>query len=199
MHVSTVMRLVNAAYALDRTLEQSLREIDRRALNALVLVKRHGTVLAGYGVIAQAFREQANSLKAAATDMRAILPRLIAVQMRAVQHQYYLASMNLEVLSSCGRNCCAGLTQSRDQWRSRVRKDEEEAHEILLQLLRSVEVLEARVAEQEYVVINARIEAALSESVGAPLNRVSADMGQAIQTVSIGIRQFHTILGGVLS
>ncbi|MBU2822361.1 hypothetical protein HF288_13735 [Acidithiobacillus caldus] len=199
MHINTVMRLVNAAYDLDQTLEHALREIDRRALNALVLVKRHGTLLAGYGVVAQAFREQAVSLKAAAADMRTLLPRLIEVQMRALQHGRYLDSMNLSVLASCGTNCCAGLAQSRDRWQARVQEDEAEAHKILLQLLRAVEVLEARVAEQEYVVVNGRIEAALSENVGAPLNRVSAEMGQAIRAVSTGIRQFHSVLGGVLS
>ena len=43
--------------------------------------------------------------------------------------------------------------------------------------------LQEGIAEQEYVVTNGRIEAALSERSGAPLMRVSHEMGVAVATV----------------
>jgi hypothetical protein len=54
-----IMAVMDASHRTRRTIEQSLREIDRRALNDMALVKRHGNTLAGYGVVVQAFREQA--------------------------------------------------------------------------------------------------------------------------------------------
>ena len=57
------MRHHGRSFRTRRTIEHSLHEIDRRALNAMVLVKRHGNKLASYGVVAQAFREQAVHLK----------------------------------------------------------------------------------------------------------------------------------------
>lgn len=58
MKMDAVLQLVDASFQAQRDMEKSLRDIDRRALNAMILVKRHGKALAGYGVVAQAFRER---------------------------------------------------------------------------------------------------------------------------------------------
>ena len=54
------------------------------------------------------------------------------------------------------------------------------------------------IAEQEYVVIIGRIEAALSEGTGAPLMRVSRDMGMAVATVRDAIWKYHNQLKEIL-
>ena len=72
MDIRRIMCIMDASYRTRRTIEHSLHEIDRRALNAMVLVKRHGNKLAGYGVVAQAFREQASHLKQAAAAPAAL-------------------------------------------------------------------------------------------------------------------------------
>ena len=59
MDIQRIMQIMDASSRTRRIIERSLHEIDRRALNAMVLVKRHGNKLASYGVVAQAFREQA--------------------------------------------------------------------------------------------------------------------------------------------
>ena len=69
MDVKQIMHIVESSYRARHIMDTALREIDRRALNAMVLVKRHGKALAGYGVIAQSFREQAARLKRAASMM----------------------------------------------------------------------------------------------------------------------------------
>ena len=56
MEIQRIMRIMDASSGTRRIIERSLHEIDRRALNAMVLVKRHGNKLASYGVVAQAFR-----------------------------------------------------------------------------------------------------------------------------------------------
>jgi hypothetical protein len=70
MDIQRIMSIMDASYHTRRTIERALHEIDRRALNAMVLVKRHGNKLAGYGVVAQAFREQAAHLKEAASPLQ---------------------------------------------------------------------------------------------------------------------------------
>ncbi len=81
------MRIMDASFRTRRMIEQSLHEIDRRALNAMVLVKRHGNKLASYGVVAQAFREQAVHLKEAATPLQHSIAPLVRVQMRILQQR----------------------------------------------------------------------------------------------------------------
>ncbi len=50
---SSLLGMADASFAFQVQLRQRLREIDRKALNAQLLVKRHGRGLAGYGVVAQ--------------------------------------------------------------------------------------------------------------------------------------------------
>ncbi|MCR2831942.1 hypothetical protein NR402_16940, partial [Acidithiobacillus ferrooxidans] len=68
----------------------------------------------------------------------------------------------------------------------------------LTKSLKNVEKLQEGIAEQEYVVIIGRIEAALSEGTGAPLMRVSRDMGMAVTMVRDAIWKYHNQLEEIL-
>ncbi|MBU2804729.1 hypothetical protein HF668_06145 [Acidithiobacillus ferridurans] len=193
MDMERMMRLVDASHALDKTLASALREIDRRALNALVLVKRHGNALAGYGVVAQAFRERAASLKEAAKDMQRHVSPLILSQMRALMHER-LADSFLHIMQLMGEKSCDSLACTRQDWLKVVSGEELEARALLQQLLAAVDRIQAGIAEQEYVVVNGRIEAALSEGAGAPLSQVSSDMGAAVEIVNQAIRNYRSQL-----
>src|ERR1700756_4002412 len=89
MDIQRVMAIMDASHQTRRTIERSLREIDRRALNAMVLVKRHGNKLASYGVVAQAFREQALLLKHAAQPLQQAIAPLVRVHMRILQQAQF--------------------------------------------------------------------------------------------------------------
>ena len=65
---------------------------------------------------------------------------------------------------------------------------------VLRQLLERVTRLQEGIAEQEYVVTNGRIEAALSEQSGAPLMRVSQEMGLAVAKVRDAIWKYRAEL-----
>ena len=65
-------------------------------------------------------------------------------------------------------------------------------------LVQTVVRLQEGIAEQEYVVTNGRIEAALSERSGAPLMRVSHEMGVAVATVRDAIWEYRNQLEEVL-
>ncbi|MBU2793124.1 hypothetical protein HAQ01_06935 [Acidithiobacillus thiooxidans] len=190
MDMDKMMRLVDASHALNKTLASALREIDRRALNALVLVKRHGNALAGYGVVAQAFRERAASLKELAKDMQHHVSPLILLQMRALMHKR-VADSFFHVENLMGDKSCSSLSSKRQEWLTAVADEELEARVLFQQLLAAVDRIQAGIAEQEYVVVNGRIEAALSEGTGAPLSRVSRDMGGAVDIVSQAIRNYR--------
>jgi hypothetical protein len=190
MDMERMMRLVDASHQMDITLTFALREIDRRALNALVLVKRHGNALAGYGVVAQAFRERAASLKDAAKEMQRFVAPLIQMQMRVLQHDRLAESFG-RMIALMGEKSCPSLARTRDDWRHIIAREEAETSGVLQQLLHAVEVIQAGIAEQEYVVVNGRIEAALSEGTGAPLMRVSQDMGAAVEIVSQAVHKYR--------
>ena len=185
--MDAVLQLVDASFRAQQDMEKSLRDIDRRALNAMILVKRHGKVLAGYGVVAQAFRERAAKLREAAAHLQADIAPLIEVQMRILQHTRLQDSI-LQMERRLGER------GSRQTWAKRIHKEEEQAHFILRRLLTTVEKLLEGIEEQEYVVTNGRIEAALVEAVGAPLMRVSRDMGEAVAAVADAIHRYKTQL-----
>ncbi|MGC8466799.1 MAG: hypothetical protein ACP5D5_03850 [Acidithiobacillus sp.] len=193
--MDAVLQLVDASFRAQQDMEKSLRDIDRRALNAMILVKRHGKVLAGYGVVAQAFRERAAKLREAAAHLQADIAPLIEVQMRILQHTRLQDSI-LQMERRLGErgSRCASLADSRQTWAQRIHKEEEQAHFILRRLLTTVEKLLEGIEEQEYVVTNGRIEAALVEAVGAPLMRVSRDMGEAVAAVADAIHRYKTQL-----
>lgn len=195
MKMDAVLQLVDASFQAQRDMEKSLRDIDRRALNAMILVKRHGKALAGYGVVAQAFRERAARLREAAARLQADIAPLIEVQMRILQHSRLQDSiLEMERRLGIRGTRCASLSDSRKAWTERIRAEEEQAHLILRRLLATVEKLLEGIEEQEYVVTNGRIEAALVEAVGAPLMRVSRDMGEAVAAVADAIRRYKTQL-----
>ncbi|MHB0873731.1 MAG: hypothetical protein ACYC1J_09895 [Acidithiobacillus ferrooxidans] len=192
MDIQRIMQVVDASFAARQSIEKSLREIDRRALNAMVLVKRHGNALAGYGVVAQAFRERAASLKESASHLQETIAPLIQAHMRILQHQRFAASFSTMVQAMARRGQdCALLKNTQAQSQKFITQEETEARGILLRLLATVDALQEGIEEQEYVVTNGRIEAALAEGTGAPLMRVSRDMGEAVRTVSNAIRTYR--------
>ena len=199
MDIQRTMRIMDASSRTRRTIEHSLHEIDRRALNAMVLVKRHGNKLASYGVVAQAFREQAVHLKNAAAPLQQSIAPLVRVQLRILQHgrltQMFRRTAALIEENKRSSTC---LTRSEDAWQRQIEADKAEGVVILRALVETVTRLQQGIAEQEYVVTNGRIEAALSEQSGAPLMRVSHEMGLAVAKVKDAIWGYRAELEEVL-
>lgn len=199
MDIKRVMNIMDLSFRTRRTIERSLHEIDRRALNAMVLVKRHGTKLASYGVVAQAFREHAVHLKDVATPLQQSIAPLVCVQMRILQLGR-LANMferSAELIASRGGNA-QFLAESKGNWNWDAEAEEAEAARILRKIVETVVRLQEGISEQEYVVTNGRIEAALSETSGAPLMRVSHEMGLAVTKVRDAIWAYRGELEEVL-
>lgn len=191
LDIAKVMQLVDVSFATESLLETRLREIDRRALNAIVLVKRHGEKLAGYGVVAQAFREGAGRLLAAAEEMNNEISPLIHTQMRILQHQRFAELIGRMQELSAGRPLCTSLFCAQQQWQEQIAREEQSARQALQTLLKSVDTLLQGILEQEYIVTNARIEAALSENSGAPLMQVSRAMSRAVEGLRDVLQQYQ--------
>ena len=192
-NVQQIMEVVDASFRARQDIERALREIDRRALNAMVLVKKHGNALAGYGVVAQAFRERAAMLRESASHLQENIAPLIEAQMRILQQQRLIQHYD-QMLQGNGeelRKQCSGFATTRQDWGKVIASEQETARRILRQLLDKVRTLQEGVEEQEYVVTSGRIEAALVEASGAPLMRVSRDMGEAVQIVARAIREYR--------
>jgi hypothetical protein len=200
MEIQRIMDLVDASYQARKVIEQSLREIDRRALNAMVLVKRHGNALASYGVVAQAFRERAASLTEAAAHLQDTMSPLIQTHIRILQHHRYaeLFRRMLQEMDRYGK-ACPTLGCTEENWEHTIAAEEDQARAVLQQLIRTITRLHEGITEQEYVVTNGRIEAALSEGTGAPLMRVSRDMGTAVAAVRDAIWKYHHQLEEILN
>lgn len=196
MDIKTMMEITDLAYRTRRIIEHSLHEIDRRALNAMVLVKRGGKKLAGYGVVAQAFREQAARLKKAASPLQQSIAPLLRAQMRIVQYRRH-EEMFLRAAQMLGPEKTFALPDG-DGWQKTIFAEETEALSILRALVQTVVRLQEGISEQEYVVTIGRIEAALSEGNGAPLMRVSTEMGVAVATVRDAIWRYRNHLEEVL-
>jgi len=200
MDIQRVLQIMDASSRTRRTIESSLHEIDRRALNAMVLVKRHGNKLASYGVVAQAFREQAVQLKNAAAPLQQAVAPLVRVQLRVLQHARFdeIRRRTKELMRRDGRSG-ALLAHLEANWERNVHVEETEGTTILRQLVEAVTRLQEGITEQEYVVTNGRIEAALSELSGAPLMRVSHEMGLAVAKVRDAIWKYRAELEEVLN
>lgn len=198
MDLQRVMQIMDASSRTRRTIDRSLHEIDRRALNAMVLVKRHGNKLASYGVVAQAFREQAVRLKAAAAPLQQSVAPLVRVQLRVLQQARFreMFRRTAEMIQP-EKPAREFLSQAEQDWRSNL-ADEAETAAILRHLVETVTRLQEGITEQEYVVTNGRIEAALSEQTGAPLMRVSHEMGLAVTKVRDAIWKYRAELEEVL-
>ena len=200
MDTERIMRTMDASYRTRRTIEQSLREIDRRALNAMVLVKRHGKTLAGYGVIAHAFREQAVHLKEAAGPLQQAIVPLVHLHMRTLQHGRHAELFRRAAAQMKQRNAYSTrFDEAENTWRQHIETEETESRAILMKLIEAVARLQEGITEQEYVVTNGRIEAALLEQVGAPLMRVSNEMGLAVNKVREAIWKYRNELEEVLN
>jgi len=199
MDIYRIMQIMDASCRTRRTIESSLHEIDRRALNAMVLVKRHGNSLASYGVVAQAFREQAMNLKDAAAPLQQSIAPLIRVQLSFLQHERFAEIFRrmADMMKAKGRSI-AFLSGSESNWQRNIEVEEAEGIIALHQLVKTVTRLQEGIAEQEYVVTNGRIEAALSEQSGAPLMRVSHEMGIAVAKVRDAIWKYRGELEEVL-
>jgi len=199
MDIRRVMQIMDASSRTRRTIDRSLHEIDRRALNAMVLVKRHGNKLASYGVVAQAFREQAVRLKAAAGPLQHSVAPLVRVQLRILQQTRFTEMFRRTAeLMQPNHHSSALFSRSEANRQSTIAADEAEAITIMHHLVETVTRLQEGIAEQEYVVTNGRIEAALSEQSGAPLMRVSHEMGLAVAKVRDAIWKYRAELEEVL-
>ena len=199
MDIRRVMHIMDVSFRTRRTIERSLHEIDRRALNAMVLVKRHGNKLAGYGVVAQSFREQAVQLKKAATPLQQSIAPLVRVQMRILQDDRMVQMFRRAGQAAAGREgALACFNQSEAAWSRNIETQQTEVIAILHRLTDTVSRLQEGITEQEYVVTNGRIEAALSEQSGAPLMRVSHEMGLAVAKVRDAIWNYRGELEEVL-
>jgi len=199
MNIQQIMRIMDASSRTRRTIERSLREIDRRALNAMVLVKRHGNKLASYGVVAQSFREQALVLKDAAAPLQQLVAPLIRSQLRILQQAGFAATFQRAAkLMPADVRSEEFLRHSELNRQRNIESDETEGITILRRLVKTVARLQEGIAEQEYVVTNGRIEAALSEQSGAPLMRVSHEMGLAVAKVREAIWRYRSELEEVL-
>jgi len=199
MNIQQIMRIMDASSRTRRTIERSLHEIDRRALNAMVLVKRHGNKLASYGVVAQSFREQAVVLKDAAAPLQELVAPLIRSQLRIVQHAGFTETFRRAAELMKTNTLSEGfLRQSELNYLRSIESDQSEGLMILRRLVKTVARLQEGIAEQEYVVTNGRIEAALSEQSGAPLMRVSHEMGLAVAKVREAIWKYRAELEEVL-
>ena len=198
MDIQNIMKIMDASHRTRQIIERSLHDIDRRALNAMVLVKRHGTKLAGYGVVAQAFREQAALLKEAASPLQHSIAPLVRAHMRILQQHRY-ADMCRRTVQTGRRNRAPNtFFRPEKSWNEMISAEEAAALVILRDIVHTVVRLQEGIAEQEYVVTNGRIEAALSERSGAPLMRVSQEMGAAVATVRDAIREYRNQLEEVL-
>jgi hypothetical protein len=199
MEIRRIMHIMDVSFRTRRTIERSLHEIDRRALNAMVLVKRHGNKLASYGVVAQSFREQAVQLKKAATPLQQSIAPMVRVQMRILQDNWMVEMFRRAAeLARGGDRALVSFSQSASVWRRNIESQQSEVIAILRRLTDTVSRLQEGITEQEYVVTNGRIEAALSEQSGAPLMRVSHEMGVAVAKVRDAIWNYRGELEEVL-
>ena len=190
MDPQRITRVVEQTQEIQQRIRRSLRDIDRRALNALVLVKRHGDSLAGYGVIATAFREQAAKLQASAVKLQEFVAPLSESSMRLLQIQMSSAMVQNMLQQLRAGQDVGSLPETEARWEQTIQKEQSAIRETLEQLLAQLEKFQEGIAEQEYIVTNGRIEAALSEATGAPLMRVSQDMGEAVTEVRQAIQQW---------
>ncbi len=181
--------VADATYAFQRALKKRLREIDRKALNAQVLVKRHGKELAGYGVVAQAFREGAQAMQTAAEQVQKFINPLMLHFMETLRNAQQMDS--LRNIHDAATADCPSLAE-----RMRQHADMQERHAAVsrrasLALNSALDRFQSVIAEIDYVVVNGRIEAALKGAVSAPLAQVSLEMDRSITGVQELLRTYR--------
>lgn len=185
--------MADATCKFQLEIKRRLREIDRKALNAQVLVKRHGKDLSGYGVVAQSFREGAGAMQGAVDAVQEIITPLMSGRMDDLR-----AALALETLERVQDNIpgdtaarCGGLESHRNRLQEQRDVNEHKYHEICANLLKALERFEEVVIELDYVVVNGRIEAALKSGSTAPLAQVSLDMHRAVASVREVLRGYR--------
>lgn len=181
--------VADATFAFQSTLKRRLRDIDRKALNAQVLVKRHGKELAGYGVVAQAFREGAQAMQQAADDVQQQISPLMLHFMETLRDMQLIKSLSR--IRDLTAQHCPGLDrrlvesgEQRDRHAAGRRRAGQE-------LQAALDRFQAVIAELDYVVVNGRIEAALKGAVNAPLAQVSLEMDRSVSGVQDLLRGFR--------
>ena len=188
--------VADATYAFQGQLQRRLREIDRKALNAQVLVKRHGKDLAGYGVVAQAFREGAQQLQAAASDVQQAIHPLMLGFMQTLRDTHQIGK--LQRLPETIRQLAPNLQRTVIEHTQRLEQRTEQSRRTSTGLRRALARFESVVAELEYVVVNGRIEAALKGDARAALAQVSTDMDNAVIQVRDLLRAYTEHIEKVL-
>jgi len=181
--------VADATYAFQGALKKRLREIDRKALNAQVLVKRHGKELAGYGVVAQAFREGAQAMQTSADQVQKLINPLMLHFMETLRDVQQMES--LRHIQNAATAYCPALAE-----RLRLHADMHDRHaagsrRAGLALNTALDRFQAVIAELDYVVVNGRIEAALKGAVNAPLSQVSLEMDRSVTGVQDLLRTYR--------
>ena len=192
--------MADATCQFQLEIKRRLREIDRKALNAQVLVKRHGKDLSGYGVVAQSFREGAGAMQAAVDAVQEIIAPFMTGRLDDLRAALQLETlgrvqdgMQSEVAGRCG-----GLESYRNRLEEERDINERQYREIGSSLLKALERFEEVVTELDYVVVNGRIEAALKSGSTAPLAQVSMDMHRAVSSVREVLRGYREQIEGGL-
>ena len=185
--------MADATCTFELEIKRRLREIDRKALNAQVLVKRHGKDLSGYGVVAQSFREGAGAMQAAVDAVQEIIAPLMTGRMNDMRAALHLETVERvqEGMQDDMRTRCGGLETYRNHLEAERTLNEEQRREIGGNLLKALERFEEVVTELDYVVVNGRIEAALKSGTTAPLAQVSMDMHRAVSSVRDVLRGYR--------
>ncbi|MGC9184745.1 MAG: chemotaxis protein [Thiomonas sp.] len=184
-----LIAVADASYAFQRALKKRLRDIDRKALNAQVLVKRHGKELAGYGVVAQAFREGAQALQAAADLVQQLINPLMLHFMETLRDMQQISSLR-HIQSAATAHCPSLAARLREQ--AEKRELHSAGSRRAGQALRAaLDRFQAVIAELDYVVVNGRIEAALKGAVNAPLAQVSQEMYRSVSGVQDLLRTYR--------
>jgi len=181
--------VADATYAFQGALKKRLREIDRKALNAQVLVKRHGKELAGYGVVAQAFREGAQAMQAAADQVQQLINPLMLHFMETLRDVQQMNSLR-NIQNASTAHCPALAERLRHQSDMQIRHAAG-SRRAGLALNAALDRFQAVIAELDYVVVNGRIEAALKGAVNAPLSQVSLEMDRSVTGVQDLLRTYR--------
>ena len=188
--------VADVTFSFQGQLRRYLREIDRKALNAQVLVKRHGKDLAGYGVVAQSFREGAQQLQTAADEMQQAIHPLMLGFMQTLLDSYRIDK--LEHLPETARQLAPGLQRAIEERQMQLETRTEQGRRASTRLRQALARFESVVAELEYVVVNGRIEAALKGDARAALAQVSSDMDKAVVQVRNLLRTYTDQIEKVL-
>jgi len=181
--------VADATFVFRTDLQRRLREIDRKALNAQVLVKRHGKELIGYGVVAQSFREGAQQLQSASLLVQQAIEPLMLGFLRTLRDLQNLEKF--QGVSDSVREREPYLNNIIAQWQQGLKGNAAQTARDVQRLLQALGRCQSVVAEIEYVVVNGRIEAALKGSAQAALFQVSADMDKAVSQVRGLLRTYR--------